>query len=91
MAHGNYGPDARRTEALARAAKMMKLFNKNCFKAIMETVDIDKTNLDRNAFDTACGKANPPLVPAEKDWLWSYLKNMTDVWQNVPDAANAGW
>jgi hypothetical protein len=89
VVHGNYGPDARRTEALARAAKMMKLFNKNCFKDIMSAAD--KANANEGDFTTACATVVPKLEPEEIKWLWNYLKHVPDLWQGVPDAANAGW
>jgi hypothetical protein len=89
MAHGNYGPDARRTEALARAAKMMKLFNKNCFRTIMEAVD--KPNATKAGFTAACATVVPPLEESEIDWLWNYLQHITDLWTILPEAGVAGW
>jgi len=89
VVYGNYGPDARRTEALARAAKMMKLFNKNCFKTIMMAAD--KPGATEAGFTAACGSVNPPLTTQEIKWLWNYLQHIPDLWTGVPDAANAGW
>lgn len=89
MVHGQYDDDARRTEALARAEKMKKLFDQGCFKHIMKAVD--KDDATKAEFKKECEKVEPELEQVEIDWLWAYLENMPDKWTAVPDAANAGW
>lgn len=98
----NYS-DKERTNALKRAKQFEKLFGKDNFDAIMNTLYPKK---DEAAFRKAC-KDTAKLVPEDIDWLWNYLRNI-DVkiphpphadkpyyWREAPEAPDAaaatGW
>lgn len=84
-----YDKDENRVKAMARAAKMMRLFNKNCWGTIMKEVATGTSTLEE--FKIACNEVVPPLTEAEMVWLWNYLKHCGDAWAYVPEAASTGW
>lgn len=88
MVHDPYGDDSTRRKATARAAKMMRLFNKKSFKSIMEAVD--PPPIKEPAFTNACRAAN--LDDTEMAWLKVYLKQCDQaLYKVIPEAASSGW
>jgi nitrogenase molybdenum-iron protein alpha/beta subunit len=85
----DYGDSEIRRKATARAAMMMKLFNKNAFQKIMEAVD--PPPIKEPAFTNAC-KNFGKLEDSEIAWLKAYLENCKQaVYDTIPEAASSGW
>jgi hypothetical protein len=81
--------------ALARAMKFQPLFRSEYFDEIVQSIQIADETDRQNAFDSAVAGIKW-LTPAEKTWLWNYLKNCGNFWSdpNVLDGfapASTGW
>ena len=84
----NYSKPNVRAAATARAAQMMKLFNKKHFADIMNAVD--PPPIKEPAFTNACTAAG--LDPTEIAWLKAYLSQCDQArYIPIPDAAVSGW
>lgn len=86
--HDPYEDDRTRQKAAARAAKMLKLFNKRTFESIMNAVD--PPPIKEPAFTNACRAAN--LNDTEIAWLRAYLEHCSQaLYEAIPEAASSGW